>query len=560
MRRVYLLVLIFIFAFAFFLRFYKLGEVPYGFYQDESAIGYNAYSILKTGKDEHGQSLPLYFKSFGDYKLPAYVYSAIIPIKFFGLTEFAVRFPSALFGFLTVIAFYFFLKEITKDKNIPIVATALLALNPWHLHYSRATFEVSIALFLFVLGTHLLYKSFAAKRKGMFFLGTLCFILDIYTYNLTRLLSPLLFVLLIFIYRQHVKVVAKRELMMTLFVSAILLVPFFATLLGRGGVNSGLGTFILTSAQIQAPLLEFRSYLIELPTLFTKVFFNQWAQTLWQYFQNVASYFSISFFFISGSSHGNHGIGNVGQLYLFELPLIIFGVVRVVRERRSWGKFLMLWTVVVILVASLTREAPHGTRSFFLVVPLTIFSAMGFLTFYRWIKTIKGGLGKTALLLGVGFIIYSLIYYFASYYVRFPVAYAKAWRLEDKALSLYIKENEGNYEKILFDKKAGFIYTSFLFYTAYNPSEFQKSVVRGADDSEGFSQVLSFGKYEFKDIDWSRDFKKGNLVITTVDRKPEALIASKIFTYPKRPVVIAEGQNILQYPVEEVAYVLVEER
>ena len=61
-----------------FLRIYKIATVPPGLNQDETAIGYNAYSILVTGRDEWGEKYPLYFKSFGDYKLPIYIY--YIPI------------------------------------------------------------------------------------------------------------------------------------------------------------------------------------------------------------------------------------------------------------------------------------------------------------------------------------------------------------------------------------------------------------------------------------------------------------------------------------------------
>ena len=85
------------------LRFYKFGEIPVGFNRDEASIGYTAYSLLKTGKDEYGKSFPLSFKSFGDWKLPLYPYLVTPFIKIFGLSEFAVRLPSALFGVLTVI-------------------------------------------------------------------------------------------------------------------------------------------------------------------------------------------------------------------------------------------------------------------------------------------------------------------------------------------------------------------------------------------------------------------------------------------------------------------------
>ena len=138
-HKIHIFILLLVFSISFLLRFYKLGEIPSGFYQDESAIGYNAYSIIETGKDEHGQPFPLYFKSFGDYKLPVYIYLTALSIQMFGLNEFAVRFPSALFGFLTVIVFYFFVRKLTKNRPLSIISTAFLATSPWHLHYSRAT-------------------------------------------------------------------------------------------------------------------------------------------------------------------------------------------------------------------------------------------------------------------------------------------------------------------------------------------------------------------------------------------------------------------------------------
>ena len=545
---------------AFVTRFYKLGEVPTGLYQDETAIGYNAYSIIETGKDEYGKNFPLYFKSFGDQKLPVYIYADAVSIKLFGLTPFAVRLPSAFFGFLTVIILYFFVRDLTNNKNLATLSTLFLALNPWSLHYNRATFEVSMSLFLFILGGLLLNKFFRNKTNGAFFAGTLCFIAGMYSYNLTRLLAPLLFALVIFANKKNLKDNPKREIILTLVIGAILFVPFFMTLLKSGGASSAAGTLIFSSAVVQAPLLEMRSYMIGLPFGTAALFFNKYLLTIWQYLLNISSYLSVEFFFIKGSVHGNHGIGNVGLFYLFELPLIIYGFVHMIRKKIPGTYLLTSWGILTVLVAGLTREAPHATRSFFLLLPLTVFSAAGAMYAYKVISNLRNRRIKYALL-GISMLLvsYNLIYYFTSYYVRFPLIYAKSWRMHDKELSLYLSENDKNYEKIIIDKDADFIYTSLLFYSKYPPGEFQKSVHRLADDSEGFSKVVSFGKYEFREINWDKDIKRPKtLLITNPGEKPKNMPAIREIYFPERPVVLAADQRMYQLPVKEKAYVLVE--
>lgn len=535
---------------AAFLRLYKLGDVPNGLYQDETAIGYNAYSILQTGKDERGVSYPLYFKSFGDWKLPVYIYATVPAIKIFGLTPFAVRLPSAIFGILTVVAMYFLAKELTKSHTLSLVSCLLLSVNPWHLHYSRATFEVSISLFLFVFGTYLLLQGFKGN-KGAFLAGTLLFVLNIYTYNLTRLLSPLLYAsILIFQRKKHINITEKG---LTIALSCLLLLPLLLTLNSSGGATSASGTLLWSSAAIQAPLLELRSYMMTLPDIITRLFFNSFVLNAWQYMQNVANFFSPSFFFVSGPTHGNHGIGTSGLFYLFELPMILYGIVSTIKKREAWGGFLFIWTIVVIAVVSLTREVPHATRSFFLLVPLTLFSAYGAIHLYRFIAH-----HIALLVIAGGLVFYGIFSYFSSYYIRFPIAFAKAWRTADRDLSEYIKENELKYDTIILDPATGFIYSSLLFYNQISPKIFQSTAMWTSDDSEGFSTVTSFDKYKFRNIDWGIDtVRPRTLIVTTAQNKPETVPAIKSIYYPKRPVVLSLKQEIFQYPVEDIAYVIV---
>lgn len=560
LNRIYLILFTAILLIGFILRFYQLGKVPFGLYQDETAIGYNAYSILQTGRDEYGKKFPLYFKSFGDWKLPVYIYTATVPIKFLGLNEFSVRLPSAVFGFLTIPVFYFLILELTKKRNLSLISTFLLAINPWHLFYSRATFEVSIALFLFLLGTLLLIYAFRKGRFGLFILGTICFLIAFYSYNLTRLLAPLLYLFVLYFNKENFKNIGRAELLGSSLICLVLLIPFISTFLRGGGISSASGTLIFSSAVNQSVIVEFKTFLISFPGFISSTVFNSNILTAFEYIKHVVSYLSVPFYFISGDPHGNHGIGNVGEYYLFELPLVLAGLYLVLKYKVPGARFILGWAIIVVLVASLTREAPQATRSFFLIPTITFLSGLGVLFLYE--KTIKLkniNLGYLILIVFSGFAVFNLIYYLTSYYKRFPVVYAQSWRKPEEYLSLFLRDEGNKYNKIIFDKEADFNYASLLFYQAYPPKDFQQSVIRENDDSEGFSDVRSFGKYEFRDIDWGKDLQSpGNLIITSSRNKPAESMSYRVFYYPPRTAVFPVGAEISQIPVEEEAYVVIE--
>src|SRR5690348_4615704 len=99
------------------LRVYRLADNPHGFFADEAGIGYNAYTILHSGKDEYGKSFPVFFQSFGDYKTPVEIYSTVPSIFLFGLNEFSVRIVSVVYGLLAVVAIYFLTLELFGESK-----------------------------------------------------------------------------------------------------------------------------------------------------------------------------------------------------------------------------------------------------------------------------------------------------------------------------------------------------------------------------------------------------------------------------------------------------------
>jgi 4-amino-4-deoxy-L-arabinose transferase-like glycosyltransferase len=566
-----LILIIAIFVLSFFLRFYKLQSIPNGFRDDETSIGYNAYSILQTGKDEHNVPYPQNFKAFGEYKLPGYIYASVLPIKIFGLNAFGIRFVAALSGFLTVIIVFFltktlliYIKDEDKEykfsyKYLPIIVAFLIAINPWSLSFSRQALEVTLANFLILCGVLLFLKGIQKTKFFYIFVAIIFLATSMYTYNIARLFVPLLGLTLLIIFRKEFFKFSKINYFFSLIIALLCALPFVIGALNHGGVDSTLGTLIFTSAKVQAPLQEFRSYFVAFG-LVSKIFFNYYFLTLWQYINNVFAHLATSFYFITGSEQGGTNLGMTGQWYIFELPFVIWGIVWLLKTKSIASKIVFLWILLLIAVSSLTREAPQTTRTFFLTFPVTILSGIGFYNLINKILLLKNKKMKyLSFVLTFIIIFYYVLFYFASYYVRFPIFYAKYWKSADRDASYYIKNHQNEYEKIIIDRASDFSYTSLLVYLGFPPSDFQNDATWSTEDSEGFTHPLSFGKFEIRQLDFKKDLKIPNaLIITTLDKNPKDTGILKTIYYPTRPVVINSGQEITRYPSREAAYIFIE--
>jgi 4-amino-4-deoxy-L-arabinose transferase-like glycosyltransferase len=169
---------------------------------DEVSIGYNAYSILKTGHDEWGKILPVHFKSYGEYKLPAQIYASIPGIAIFGLNELGVRITPIIYGTLTVLFLYFLTKKIFEDEWVALISSFLLAISPWHIQLTRVSFESSFSVMWIVIGVWWLVKGF--EKPKWLIASLIPFVISIYTYNAARVFTPLFLLALFLIYRKDV--------------------------------------------------------------------------------------------------------------------------------------------------------------------------------------------------------------------------------------------------------------------------------------------------------------------------------------------------------------------
>jgi len=560
-HKIGLLLILLVFVLGFLVRFISLGSTPSGLYPDETAIGYNAYSILESGKDEYGVPYPLYFKSFDDYKLPVYIYSTAFFIKLFGPSEFSVRITSALFGSIAVVAVFFLIHELSKNKLLAGICSFFLAVNPWHSFFSRAGYEVNVATTCILLGV--LFFVFAIKRKNnllLFSLSVLFIIISVYTYNVTRLIAPLILLSLVIYYFKQLTSRSKIPLLVIIALTAIGMLPFllsFISLQNQEGFSSHQDALIIGNA-VKADIIQTRSYFIELPQVVQKILFNYWTLVGFTYLKNLVAFFSTSFYFITGSDKPNQNIYGMAMFYYFELPLLLYGAYIGIKKRSSFLTPIALWILIVFIFGSIVKIVPNGTRTFPLVIPLTILSAYGFYEIMQRIFTIKKRFFKYSFVVTIFLLIaYSYAFYFTSYFVRYPVERAMDWRSEDKKTVEFVRSIEKNYDHIVFEQSSEFFYTSLLYYGQYSPEKHhqdQKYELSGL-----VNRLVSTGKYEFKTINWkSENPQPGTLYITGKNNVAGGIKILKEITYPTRPVALYYDRKIGQLSVTDTAYVIFE--
>lgn len=287
---------------AFILRFYKLAEVPHGMAWDEAGIAYNGFAIFNTRRDEWLQRLPISFRSFGDYKAPLAIYQSGFFTKAFGMNLWAVRLPFMIHGVLAVLAIYLLFKEIFfKDKNQEkwaLLGAFLLAISPWHLHYSRIAFESGIALNLMLWSLYFFFRYLRLEKLPNLLMASLCSILAIYAYHSSKVTIPLL---MMFLFFRNLNVFKKKStnIIIAIFFSVALLYPFLKdSFLGEG--LSRASSMVFAQGYTALELLK-------------------------KLLGNTLSYFSLDFL-ISGKNLGNyrHGDGKFGVIEPISLILIIF--------------------------------------------------------------------------------------------------------------------------------------------------------------------------------------------------------------------------------------------
>lgn len=497
---------------AFTLSFYKLGLNPPSLYWDEVSLGYNAFSILKSGADEHGTSFPgTNFAAFGDYKPPLYIYTAVPSIALFDLTPLAVRFPSAFFGLLTVFITYFLAKKIFVEDKIAQLSAFFLAISPWHLQFSRAAFEANIGLFFSTLGVYLFFKF--RDNKYFIFPSLICFAAAMYTFSGQRLFVP--FILIILAVKFHAEI--RKNIITFLsagFIFLVLLYPLFnfTTKTIEGRLRFDEVTIFKDLDPIDRST-KFRE-LDDFSTL-SSIIHNRRVFFTYEYLINYFDAFDPTFLFFKGDVNPRLSIREIGHLYYFELPFVILGIYFLIKRRNEFSFVIIAWLLVSPLGPATARETPHALRMIHILPTFQLIAAYGI---YHFLKIIS--VRKFLIVLLSSSAAYCVFNYLHSYYVHYPLEYSGQWQYGYKQAVQVASEYYSKVDRILVSNYLGRAYIYFLFFRKESPQHYLNSA-QITRDKLFLYNVKGYDKFVFKDDEIKdSDLSQRNLLIVSPLKLP----------------------------------------
>ncbi len=489
-------VIIAIILFAAILRFYQLGNNPPSIDWDEASLGYNAYSLLKTGRDEYGNSWPISIRSFNDYKPPLYVYLSVPSIAVFGLTEFAIRFPSALLGTVAIGVLFLLARELIQGKqknHFPEIAAFLLAISPWHLQFSRVAFEANIALTFFMIGVYFLMKALNKASSGYFVASSALFIAAMYSYHSARLVVPVFLSIYLLVHRKNFFAQIKQAFP-AIAIGLVLLIPLGITIM-KGSAQSRFSTVsIFTNPGIftneQEKIDRQRVYWNEdeeQKSLFS-IFHHRWIVLSTIITEGYLDHFNLDFLFLKSDGIGRHSAVGMGLLYYWELPAILIGLYLVASQDKEKLKLIVPWLLSAPLAAALTTQTPHAVRSLIMLPPLVLIIAYA-------VDSIQ----KSWLKIGLSLIIaLNTLHYLNLYYIHTPVERSHDWQYGYKQAYQFAYQYENDVEEIIMTTEYDQPYIFMLFFNQIDPAGYQP-------DSEQGAQRI--GKYSFRKINFQEDSK-----------------------------------------------------
>lgn len=506
------IILALILAISLFLRLFKIGSLPAGLHRDEVSTGYNAYTLLLTGRDEHQQFLPLVFKAFGDWKRPLNIYLTAAFIPIFGLNAYAVRLPIALLGALSPLLLYLIVLKLFRKRNLALLSALIMALSPWHIYMSRTGLGWNV-VGLFLLLVAIWSFLVALEKPRLYVLSGLTFGLSFFSYASNQIFALLLTVfggpaLLYHFWKKSQNKVVRRwglfGLAVVLFCASLFLYVYLPVF----KVNAAGSTFF-SDDFIYNHAVIFQS--AHNSFFFGKFFHNKLFVWLAGFVQNFLEVLSPQFFLFNTADNPAYSLAGFGNVNWPILPAAIIGIFYLARQRRRLLAVFLGYGVLAIVPTALTKSPLSSTRLLMLVPLLAILAAYGLTTFFANYR--RHRFFAVLLVLIVSLYVVSLTRFLDEYFVHFSVNRAEHWGVAQKQL-VAVLENSPGAEEVVISRPEESFYAYLLFYRRYNPQQFWQEVSWYPETADGFSHVKKFDRYSFRNLDYPEDLRvPGRLLV-----------------------------------------------
>jgi 4-amino-4-deoxy-L-arabinose transferase-like glycosyltransferase len=461
--RVALLALAAIVTVALVLRVYDLRGNPPGFFCDEASIGYNAYLVVHTGADQWGVRFPIYFRAFGEYKNPIFIYASMPLVALMGLDPLATRLTAALFGTATVILMYPLALELFRRRNVALLSAASLAIAPWHLLFSRVAFEAISMPFFYELATLTFLVALRRHSPRLYLANFALWGLSIYTYSVARLLTPLLLLSLLLIYCRETWR-WRRYTIAGLAIFVVCMIPL-AQAIASGAATARFGLIGVFSRGLLA----------------------------WDLIGTIAQlyvqHFSALYLFTFGSRPGDLVLRNyipgMGALYWAQLPLVMVGLAALLARRDRPALLILAWLLLYPTGGTLT-EGPSQLRDLFGVLPFNLITGYGAAEAWRWLRhaapraCLQPLVTAVGTVMGVAVLALSLAQLWNLFYVQYPRTTAGywGWQVGPSAIIAYFKRVEPLYDDLFM---TGSFNSPEIFIPFYASTGCQRCAIGGLD-------------------------------------------------------------------------------
>lgn len=479
MKKHHYLILATIVISSLILRLWNLEKLPKILNRDEAALAYNALLISEVGKDEFGRSFPFTFESFGDFKLPGYIYTLAGLFKLLPTTDFVVRLPSALAGLWLILISYFLATRFELNKRSALFFTLFVATTPVFLFYSRIAFEANLALSLFVTALFFLTKRETTLASDL--IGLVFVILAILCYNTPLLLLPFIGISLVII--RGIKK-PKKWLGVGLLL-ALVFIFFYTKLSSLTAQKSGITWF-----NDETTWDESVKYYNHFSGINQKIFGNRYVFFSQKMLQKAGESFAPKFLVTSGGTHPWHALPGWGHLswptYLLGLLGLIQLLPMALHKPRNLGLTLLFFAALIPSI--ITIDSPHATRSLLFFFLFVLFAIKALDLLFEKHKAIAVGIIFWQI---ISFSIYSYEY-FAKYPNQQPASLQVGY---EQTIQEVQKLHQSSSVAVV--DPSGYQYILTAWYLKLQPQLFLDTIVKQLPDRIGFKYGERVGQFHF---------------------------------------------------------------